>query len=125
MAERAGFDARQGVFVGVTWDDPDVTPLGEIRYDCAFLPLNQPASTLPRAQTEVTIQTVFGGAYAALAKQGRYQDAVPEGYQSLVCHWLPSSGWRLDMRPAIEWFEHAPWQMPEDDWRFEIRLPIV
>ncbi len=125
LAERAGLDSSQGVFIGVTWDDPDVTPSGEIRYDCGFLPCEDQWFPLARTHPELTIQTLNGGAYATLAKQGRYHDAVPTGYKQLVCHWLPSSSWRLDLRPAIEWFEQAPWQMLENDWRFEIRLPIT
>lgn len=35
------------------------------------------------------------------------------------------AGWQLDMRPALEWFDGAPWKMPLEDWRFEIRLPIM
>lgn len=125
VAERAGFDSNQGVFVGVTWDDPDLTPAGEIRYDCGFLPCNDQWFSLAQTQPDLTIQTLGGGAYAALEKQGPYHEAVPKGYQQLVCHWLPGSSWQLDLRPAIEWFELVPWQTPESDWRFEIRLPIT
>lgn len=125
VAERTGFDARQGVFVGVTWDDPDLTPAGQIRYDCAFLLLNNATPSLRHALPGLAFLPISGGAYAALPQQGSYQAAVPEGYRALVCDWLPGSGWQMDMRPAIEWFVHAPWRMPIDEWCFEIRLPIA
>lgn len=125
MAGHAGFEPNFGVFVGVTWDDPDVTPDGHIRYDCAFLPLNGSAAHNASKQSDWTPLAIAGGAYAALAQQGSYFSAVPEGYRALVHDWLPGSGWQLDMRPALEWFDDAPWKMPLEDWRFEIRLPIM
>lgn len=122
---QTGLDTKDGVFIGVTWDDPDVTPKGEIRYDCGFLPQNPALLEQIPTSSDLTYQTIVGGAYAALAGQGHYRELVPDRYQRLVCQWLPSSGWQLDLRPALEWFAEAPWRMPEHEWRFEIRLPIA
>ena len=113
-------------YLGLTWDDPAVTPAGQIRYDCAALPLSAATNWQGwrEAASDLCQTPSGGGVYAVLAQQGRYIDAVPEGYRALVCDWLPGSGWQLDMRPALEWFDTPPWQMPADDWRFEIYLPI-
>ena len=105
---------------GVSHDDPRTTPPHQCRYDaCAEVPadflLNGGAlkSTLP------------GGTYAIMPFKGTVHQ-VAQAWAAFLQDWLPSSGWRLDQRPA---FEHYPkgafFDVTTGEFECEICIPVT
>lgn len=112
-------------YLGITWDDPAITPAGHIRYDCALI-LPEHDATLDVALHAAGLQpmALAEGSYACQTHHGAYLDAVCGVYPHIVCDWLPHTFWQLDLRPALEWFEFAPWQRAEAAWTFEVMVPV-
>lgn len=112
--------------LGITWDDPAITPAGKIRYDCALI-FQEHNPVLDAALQAAGLQpmALAAGGYAGQTHHGAYLDAVCGVYPHIVCDWLPNTTWSLDMRPALEWYDEAPWRRPADDWHLEVMIPIL
>lgn len=108
-------------FFGLTWDDPALTPPGQIRYDCAYVLDDAVPPSLP---PECVVCELPAGIYASMNHKGRYTDAIGGAYTTLVCEWLPMSGRQLDLRPALEWYTAPPWQQPIERWDFSVWIAI-
>ena len=103
----ATFDALAGwlkenqVEVGLTaalyYDDPDVTPVEQLRSDAgAFVP-----DDFTTNDTRVQVKEITGGLYAVTTHIGHY-DGLNSAWGRFVGEWLPSSGYTFPDTPCFE-----------------------
>ncbi len=111
-----GPDAR---FIGVCYDDPEVTPPEKIRYDACI-------TVGPDFQGEgpVGVQTLAGGDYAKVTHEGPY-DRLNETYAWLFGQWLPQTSYDLRSEPSLEVYLNDPNGTEPEDLLTDIYAPIV
>jgi len=105
--------------IGISHDDPDITPEEKIRYD-ACITINQDV----KPEGEVGIQTISGGRYAVFLHKGSY-DRLGETYKAIFTQWLPSSGEKLRDVPCFEiYLNRDPRRTRPENLQTEICVPI-
>lgn len=106
-------------FIGVSHDDPEVTPADKLRYDAcvsvddAFAPFG-----------EVGVQVIPGGEYAVMTHQGPYE-RLNEAYAKLMGQWLPRSGRALGNSPCFEVYLNSPESTEPADRLTDIHVPLA
>lgn len=110
-----GADSR---FVGVCYDDPEVTAPEKIRYDAC---VTVDESFEPQA--EVGVQTLPGGAFAVVTHAGPYE-RLNQTYAELFGRWLPGSGRELRSEPSLEFYLNDPESTDPEDLLTDIYAPL-
>jgi len=116
---------RQGLLgpatrvIGISHDDPDITPPDKLRYDAA-LTLSRPAA----AAGEIGVREIPAGEYATALHTGPY-NCLSDSYAELAGKWLPGTGRELRSAAAIEFYLDSPQTTPVEQLRTEICLPLV
>ena len=117
--------AKQGLLgpgtrmLGISHDDPDITPPDKLRYDAALI-VNRPVA---RAG-EIGVREIPAGEYATALHTGPY-NCLSDSYAELAGKWLPGAGRELRSAPAIEFYLNSPQTAPAEELRTEICLPLV
>ncbi len=111
-----GSDAK---FIGVCYDNPEVTPVDKIRYDACV-------TVGPDFQGEgpVGVQVLAGGAYAVTTHEGPYSK-LNETYARLYGQWLPQSTYDLRSEPSLEFYLNDPNSTQPKDLLTDIHTPIT
>jgi len=104
--------------IGVSYDDPEITPPERIRCDVC---LTVNASIEPEG--EVAIQQIGGGDYAGTTHVGPY-DKLSETYVRLCGQWLPSCDRELRSEPALEFFRNSAVDTQPEELITDIYIPI-
>ncbi|MEM7262628.1 MAG: AraC family transcriptional regulator, partial [Planctomycetota bacterium] len=117
-----------GTLMGMSLEDPDITPSHLYRYDVALtVPDGTPASD------GVTTRRWHGAKYASIRCRGGMTEVI-RVWDFLCKHWLLRSQWQPDDRPAIEVYHDDPFAtpLPEGEplpvsftWNFDARIPVV
>ena len=105
-------------FVGVSWDDPEITPPEKLRYDAAI--------TLARAipsEGEFGVTELAGGAYATLLHKGPYE-RLSETYRLIFGAWLPGSGRELRDVPCFEHYLNNPQSARPEELLTVVHVPV-
>jgi AraC family transcriptional regulator len=110
-----GSDSR---FIGVCYDDPEVTPEDKIRYD-ACVTVGDGFS----GEGDVQVRTIGGGEYAVTTHAGPY-DQLKESYARLFGQWLPHSGRELRSEPSLEFYLNDPDTTDPEDLLTDIAAPL-
>lgn len=105
-------------FIGISYDDPCVTPEDKLRYD-ACLSLSRDV----KPEGEVGVQTVPGGVYAVFLHKGPY-DGLMDTYGYIFGQWLPESGKMLRDYPSFEKYLNSPDSTPPEQLLTEIFVPL-
>lgn len=104
--------------IGMFFDDPDLGPEEELR-SRAILPVDAGvAIDAPMVET-----VIRGGLYARLAYTGPYAN-MRGAYRWLLGTWLPASGHEPDDAPILEAYLNDPRQVPQNELRTDIHLPL-
>jgi AraC family transcriptional regulator len=105
-------------FIGLCYDDPDVTPADKIRYDaCATIGGDfEPVG-------EIGVQEIAGGEYARTTHFGPY-DKLSETYANLFGQWLPHSGRECRSAPCLEFYLTDPENTDPEDLVTDIYVPL-
>ena len=109
--------------IGIPYDNPDITPNDRCRYDaCVTVP-----EAVKEGTGEVGIGDISGGKYAV----GRISISSSETHKigafvdGMYGEWLPSSGYIVDDRPALEIYyenpDHAPGEWITMDYCIPVR----
>jgi AraC family transcriptional regulator len=117
----AWVDARtqRGTLIGMSQDDPDVTPPELCRYDvCMTVP-----ETL-QADDGVSVRTLPACCLATLHCIGDIAQ-VDKAWQYLYRHWLPNSGYVPDNLPAMEIYVRTPNEIGWEHFDLECAIAIV
>ena len=114
-----GLLADGGEFLGLSWDDPEVTPTDKLRYDAC---ITVDAEVAP--SEGVGLMTLSGGTYAATLHEGPY-DRLGESYARLLGEWFPKHGREPGGPPSLEFYLNDPESTEPEDLLTEICMPIV
>jgi AraC family transcriptional regulator len=105
-------------FIGISYDDPEVTAPEKVRYDACVTVEEDFAP-----QDEVAVQTVGGGEYAVTTHVGPY-NKLGETYSRLFGEWLLQSGRRLRSDPCLEFYLNDPDGTDPEDLVTDICMPL-
>lgn len=125
----AGLLAAEGTAYGISYDNPDTTPIEKCRMDVCFtLPegvdANTPALAKLLQTTELFTQHIGnGGEYACVLIKGPYSLLHP-AYRSLFGEWLPQSGREPGDSAGFEAYYNDPTTTPPEELLSEIFIPL-
>ncbi|MFA5265418.1 MAG: AraC family transcriptional regulator [Opitutaceae bacterium] len=104
--------------IGVSYDDPEITPPHKIRYDACVT-----VDDTFRPVGKIGVQTIAGGEYARFTHVGSY-DKLNETYGRIFGQWLPRSGHRLRKLPCFDVYLNSPENTPVSELLTDIYIPI-
>lgn len=107
------------LFIGICYDDPDVTDEGKIRFDACIT-----VDDTFEANQTINKQTIEGGDYAVFLHKGSYS-GLHDTYRSFFRNWLPDSGREVKSFPSLEIYLNSPENTREEDLLTEIRVPLL
>lgn len=110
--------ATPPMFIGICYDDPDVTEEDNIRYD-ACITVNESFQSTGM----INKQTIKGGKFAILRHTGSYNN-LHNCYRQLYGEWLPQSGYEPKSEPSLEIYRNSPEDTPEDKLITDICIPL-
>ncbi|MCG8530213.1 MAG: AraC family transcriptional regulator [Desulfovibrionales bacterium] len=106
------------VILGISYDDPRITPAEKLRYDaCIKIAEN---TDVPAPLQKLTIA---GGRYACAIHKGSYL-TISRTYTTMLGEWFPESGEELANRPPLEVYVNSPEDTPEEELLTELRVPL-
>lgn len=105
-------------FIGLCYDDPDVTAPDKIRYDAC---ITTEADVAPEG--EIGVQTIDAGLYAMTTHYGSYT-RLSETYAALCGQWAPANGYEIRSLPSLEIYLNSPEDTPEDELLTDVHIPI-
>jgi AraC family transcriptional regulator len=117
-AGQRGLFGPNTVVLGICHDDPEVTALDKIRFDCCVT-----VSEHMRGEGEIGVQTLEGGECAVLTHLGPYS-GLGEAYRWLFGTWLPTSGREPRNAPPFEVYFNNPRETPPEQLRTDIYIPL-
>jgi len=105
-------------FIGLSYDDPEVTPAAKLRYDaCVDVDEEfEPAG-------DVGVQILPAGSFARTTHLGPYEN-LHLTYAALLGQWLPGSGRRFKLEPTREIYFNDPETTAPEDLVTDIYLPL-
>ena len=119
IAGPAGLFGPQAAMIALYFDDPESTPDSELRAEAA---LSVPADkVLPPTVGENLLPA---GQYACTMHEGGY-DRIGDTWARFMGQWLPQSGHRLADSPSFERYLNTPMDVPMDQLRTELYIPLV
>jgi AraC family transcriptional regulator len=113
-----GYLGNQSRFIGISYDDPDVTVPEKLRYDACITVDDNFVPT-----EDIDVQTVGGGEYAVMTHIGPY-NKLNETYSKLYGQWLVHSGRELRSEPCMEFYLSDPDNTDPEDLITDICLPL-
>jgi AraC family transcriptional regulator len=113
-----GWVGGDTLFIGVCYDDPDVTPPEKIRYD-ACITVNDQFQPVG----DVGVQVLPGGEFATTTHTGPYE-ALSKSYSRLMGQWLPRSGRKLGTNPGYEIYLNSPENTAPKDLLTDLYVPL-
>ena len=118
----AGIDARGKRVYGMSLDNPEITPRGLMRYDCAIeVPPDLPATVKGAPFSALTLPRTR---VARVRHDGPYH-SVFASYRAIII-WVPEKRQQFADAPALEVYESLPWRQGLDQPApFAIELAIV
>lgn len=111
-----GFTAK---FIGLSYDDPEVTPTEKIRYDACITVKKD-----VQPEGEIGVQDIPAGDYAVTIHKGPLEK-LSETYIQLCGKWLPQSGRELKNAPSVEIYLTNPQRTKPQKMKVEIQLPLA
>jgi AraC family transcriptional regulator len=115
---RQGGDLKRTTLIGMSQDDPDITPLELCHYDFC---LTVPESWQPEG--EFSIRTFPACWLATIACQGDIF-TVDRAWQYLFRYWLPHSRFQPDNLPAMEIYRRQPVEIGWEVYDLECAIPV-
>ena len=106
------------LFIGISYDDPDIAEPGKIRYDAC---MTVTEGFEPEACFEK--QTIKGGKYAVLRHTGPH-DGLLACYRWFYGEWLPGSGCEPASAPVFEIYRNFPGETPPEKLITDICIPL-
>jgi AraC family transcriptional regulator len=106
------------VTIGMSHDDPTITPPDKLRYD-ACLVVNKPVE----AEGEIGVQRIEAGEYAVAQHVGPYEK-LGDTYSALCGQWLPDSGRDVRAAPALEFYRNNPQSTPPEQLLTDVCIPV-
>ena len=115
---KEGFLGGRCQFVGICYDDPEVTAPEKIRYDAC---ITVDDSFIP--SDDIAVQTIGGGEYAVTTHLGPYNN-LGDTYSKLYGQWLVNSNREFRSEPCMEFYLNDPDGTEPEDLVTDICLPL-
>lgn len=115
---KEGLLGSQSQFIGICYDDPDLTAPEKIRYDACVTVDEQFIPT-----EDISVQTIGGGEYAVTTHFGPY-NKLGEAYSKLFGQWLIQSDREFRSEPCMEFYLNDPNGTEPEDLLTDICLPL-
>ena len=119
IAGPAGLFGADAAMIALYFDDPETTPANELRAEAALSIGNEKG--LPPTLGE---RHLAAGRYACTVHSGGYE-LIGDTWARLMGEWLPDSGLRIAEGPSFERYLNTPMDVPTDQLRTEIYVPVV
>ena len=120
-AKENGLFGDDSVFIGVSQDDPEITPMEECRYDAC---VTVPEGT--EGEGDVGVYELPAGRYAVYTTGGEFENIAEEmekTYGDLMA-WWPAGGYEFDERPWLEIYGGAEGEYEAGKYAVDICVPI-
>ena len=105
-------------FIGLSYDDPGVTPPDKIRYDACVA-----VDDSFQPEGEIGVQILPGGDFARTSHFGPYEN-LNQTYAALLGRWLPAAGRKFKLEPTREVYLNDPESTAPEDLVTDIFLPL-
>lgn len=104
--------------IGMSQDDPDVTPMKKYRFDwCLILPPEL------RPGDDISVATIPANRFAVLRMNGDIHKEM-RAWQYLFHGWLPRSGYQPTHDPAMELYRRHPLEAGWEQFDMDCCLPV-
>jgi len=110
-----GLLGPKAVSIGISLDDPSVTPPAKCRYDACVV-----VDEKVQAEGEIGIQTLPGGKYA-LYRTRCGINGFGQAWNDAYGVWLPQSGYQCDERPCFELYHDC---QEKGMYEFSVCIPV-
>lgn len=121
LVPRLGAEGRLGpgtMFIGICYDDPEITPPDRVRYDACVT-----VDDTFEPGGAIGVQTLEGGEYAVTTHQGPYS-RFGETYGAFFGQWIPQSGRTLRDAPCLEVYLNDPEGTEPEELLTDIYAPL-
>ena len=105
-------------FIGLCYDDPDVTEAEKIRYD-ACITVEGDVDLVDG----IALQELAGGLCAMTTHFGPYEK-LSDTYAALCGQWLPANGREIASRPSMEIYHNSPEDTEPEDLITDVHILI-
>lgn len=106
-------------FIGICYDDPEVTPPERVRYDaCVTVDASE------RGEGDIGVLVLPGGLYARTTHQGPYE-GLSGTYAKMLGQWLPRNGWQVRDQPSLEFYLNDPGSTEPSELLTDVHVPIA
>jgi AraC family transcriptional regulator len=119
IAGPAGLFGPGTAMIGIYHDDPETTPPAELRSEAALS--LRPGAKVPEGLGE---RRIPAGRYASTTHVGPYQ-GLGDTWSRLMGQWLPASGQRVRDGVSYEIYRNTPQDVPPDQLKTELYVPIA
>ena len=113
-----GLLGPKSTFIGICYDDPEVTPPEKIRYDACVT-----VGDDVEVEGEIGDQTIEGGEYAIFTHRGPLEKLL-QTYQEIFGEWAPASGRVIKAGPSFEVYLNDPHTTPPEEIEVDIYVPL-
>jgi len=118
IAGRAGLFNGKPIMLALYYDDPETTPEAELRSDAAVV-IGEDAK-IPAGLAE---QRIPAGRYACTTHIGPYEQ-LGDAWSRFMGRWLPQSGERMGEGVSFEIYVNNPMDVPKEQLRTELYIPL-
>ncbi len=105
-------------FIGISYDDPQVTETGKLRYEACVT-----TSKSVDPEGEIGVKEIAGGKYAIFTHKGPYEN-FSISYDYIFGKWIPENGVELRDEPCLEKYLNTPDKTKPEKLKTEILVPI-
>ena len=107
------------MFMGLSYDDPEVTPPDRIRYDACIT-----IETDCSPEGDIQIKEVETGCYAKTTHFGPYEN-LSKTYNELCGQWIPAKGYVIVSKPSVEIYLNSPEDTEPDELITDVHVPLA
>lgn len=119
LSGRAGLIQGRPTMLAIYHDDPETTPEAELSSHAAIV--IPEAARLPEGLGE---QRLRAGRYACTTHVGPYEQ-LGDAWARFMGQWLPHSGERLGDGETFELYVNNPMEVPKEQLRTELYIPLA
>ena len=128
-AQMAAFAAQRGIVldgvgVGLSYDDPDVTAAEHLRYDACAPLTPEVIDSLGLLPAGFARREVPAGTYAVALHRGAF-DTILDTYVALLGGWLPRQRVEIADEPVVERYVRSPGEVAPEDQLTEVLVRLA
>lgn len=113
-----GLIGKDSVFLGISLDNPDITPADKCRYYACMSVPQQVGEDKGIGIIDIPELT------CAVYRYEGDQDGIEKAYKEVYSGWLPRSGYQPDNHPCYEIYLTDPNADPEKKFTMQVCLPV-